>query len=75
MFLRRVYLRLALSVAAPVLIGAMLVYVSSRPIRAAEGVNIGEGVLVLCLLASVALTLLALLVEGVRVLRDATARR
>jgi hypothetical protein len=69
LFLRVVALRLMLLVTAPVIVGAMLAYVSSRPIRPDEGVNIGEGVVVLCLVASLALSLIAVIFEGVRALR------
>ena len=69
LFLRVRALRLTLPVAGPVLIVAMLAYVSSLPIRANEGVNIGEGVLVLCLLASIAISLVAAAFEGVRTIR------
>ena len=69
LFLRAGALRLVLLVAGPLLIGAMLAYVSTRPVRPDEGVNIGEGVLVLCLVASLGLSALAVLVEGVRTAR------
>ena len=75
LFLRTLAIRWMLLVTGPLLIGAMLAYVTTRPVRADEGVNIGEGVLVLCLLASLALTLLALLFEGVRGIRAARLRR
>jgi hypothetical protein len=64
-----------LLVVGPLLIGTMLVYVSTRPLPADEGVNVGEAVLVLCLLVSLALSLIALLVEGVRGVRARRSRR
>ena len=70
LFLRVPALRLTLIVAGPLLIGVMLAYVSSLPLRADEGVNIGQGVLVLCLLASIALSVVALIFEGVRAVRS-----
>ena len=61
--------RWALAVACPVAILAMLLYVASLPEEPGEGVNIGAGVLVVWLIASVVLLLVALLAEGVRLAR------
>jgi hypothetical protein len=72
LFLRRAALRAILVVGAPVLIAGMFVYVSSRPVRADEGVAIGEGVLVLWLLVSLVIALCGVVAEGIRV---AAARR
>jgi hypothetical protein len=67
LFLRRATVRVIALIGIPALITAMLVYVSSRPVRADEGVNIGEGVLALWLAASLVIALAGLLGEGVRV--------
>ena len=75
LFLRAFVLRLIVLVVGPLLIGAMLAYVSSLPLRSDEGANIGEGLLVLWLLAAVALTLLAAVIEGVRAFRAARLKR
>lgn len=61
--------RWALAIACPVGILAMLLYVASLPEEPGEGVNIGAGVLVVWLIASVVLLLVALLAEGVRLAR------
>jgi len=58
--------RWVLSLACPLAILAMLLYVDTRPIAPDEGVNIGAGVLFLWLVVSVVLLVLALLVELVR---------
>jgi hypothetical protein len=61
--------RWALAVACPVGILAMFLYVASLPEEPGEGVNIGAGVLVIWLIASVVVLLVALLAEGVRLAR------
>ena len=68
LFLRRAALRRLVLVAAPLLIAAMLAYVSSRPVAPSEGVNIGEGVLVLWLVLSLGISLLGLVAESLRAL-------
>jgi hypothetical protein len=55
LFIRPPLWRWGISMACAVAIGAMFFYVDSRPSQPDEGVNIGAGVLVLWLLASVAL--------------------
>jgi hypothetical protein len=66
LFLRRASLRRLSLIGAPVLIGAMFAYLVSRPIRADEGVPIGQGVLLLWLLVSLILSLVGLAAEGAR---------
>jgi hypothetical protein len=66
LFLRRRGVRALALVGTPVLVAAMLAYVSSRPLRADEGANIGEGVLVLWLVVSVLISVVGLVAEGVR---------
>jgi hypothetical protein len=67
LFLRRATVRVIALIGTPALITAMLVYVSSRPVRADEGVNIGGGVLALWLVASLVIALVGLFGEGVRI--------
>lgn len=74
LFLRSLALRLIVLLLGPLLVGAMLAYVSSLSFRADEGANIGEGLLVLWLLASLTLALVAVLVEGIRAFRAARLR-
>ena len=69
MFLRRQAWRWALGAACPLAILAMFIYVASLPTEPDEGVNIGAGVLLLWLVLSAALLLLALLIEGLRLMR------
>lgn len=68
LFLRPARLRRSVLVAAPLLIAAMLAYVSSRPVAPSEGVNIGEGVLVLWLVLSLGISLLGVVAESIRAL-------
>ncbi|MBA2383095.1 MAG: hypothetical protein H0V68_00310 [Actinobacteria bacterium] len=67
--------RAVLLFAAPVLIAGMLAYVSTRPVGADEGINIGQGVLVLWLLASLSISLLALVAESMRATAAKRRRR
>jgi hypothetical protein len=55
LFLRPAWVRIGLSIAATASIYAMAEYIWSLPDRPGEGVNIGAGVLVLWLLASIGL--------------------
>jgi 4-amino-4-deoxy-L-arabinose transferase-like glycosyltransferase len=65
LFARRRSVRWFLGIACTTAIAAMLAYVSSLPTRPEEGVNIGAGVLVLWLLASIALLVIGVVREGV----------
>jgi hypothetical protein len=66
LFIRPALWRWGISIACAVAIAAMFLYVDSRPVHPDEGVNIGAGVLVLWLVAS-----LAVLAMGV--VRDVVA--
>jgi hypothetical protein len=55
LFLRPAWVRVGLSIAATASIYAMAAYIWSLPDRPGEGVNIGAGILVLWLLASIGL--------------------
>jgi hypothetical protein len=69
LFLPRRSVRWALAAACPLAILAMLLYVDSLPDEPGEGVNIGAGVLVLWLVVSVAVLVIAVVMEGVRLAR------
>jgi hypothetical protein len=69
LFLPQRPVRWTLAVLCPLAILAMLLYVDSLPVEPDEGVNIGAGVLYLWLIVSLALLVLAIVVEGARLAR------
>ena len=66
LFLPRRGARWAIEILCPLAITAMFLYVSSIETRPGEGVNIGEGILFLWTALSVALLVVTVLVEGIR---------
>jgi hypothetical protein len=69
LFLPRRVWRWGLGIACPLAILAMLLYVASLPTKPEEGVNIGAGVILLWMVVSVALLLVAVLAEVLRLMR------
>jgi hypothetical protein len=69
LFLPQRSVRWTLAVLCALAILAMLLYVDSLPVEPDEGVNIGAGVLFLWLIVSIALLVIAIVVEGVRLVR------
>ena len=68
LFLRQRWVRLVFAGGCTAAIAAMFAYVESLYVPATEGVNIGAGILVLCLVVSVALLVVALAREGIALL-------
>jgi hypothetical protein len=68
LFLRPRWVRLVFAGGCTAAIAAMFAYVESLYVPASEGVNIGAGILGLCLFASIALLVVALAREGIALL-------